>query len=242
MTALLRSELLKLRRSLVLLLTAAAPICVCLFAAIALATRPGGVRWERFLDEGLAMWSFFMLPMSITALTILIAQVEHGSRMWAHLLALPVHRSALFGMKLLVAFGLLLAMQLLVYVGLYLIGTGVGAALPAHQLSGDHQFYEMGRGMVAMAVGALPMLVIQLWIALRMRSFVTPLVLGIIGTFFALVITASGQDVYVPWLLQIYATMWPKPSGVFGVTLGAVGGIVLAGAMLADLTRREMRA
>jgi ABC-2 type transport system permease protein len=239
MIAVMSAEVLKLRRSLVLLLSAAAPVCVCAFAAIALATRHGTVKWERFLDEGLAMWSFFMLPMSVTALTILLAQLEHGSRMWNHLLVLPVRRPSLFAAKAVTGTGLLLVMQALVYVGLYIVGFAVGAALPSHLLIGDRQFDEMAVGMGAMAIGALPMLFIQLWVALRWRSFVLPLIVGIIGTFFALVLTASGTRLYVPWLLQIWATMWPKPPGVIGVTAGLVGGALVLGLMLADLGRRE---
>lgn len=241
MLRLVRAETIKLRRSLVLMLTAAAPLCVTAFAAIALGTRSKPVLWERFLDEGLAMWSFFMLPMSVTALTILLAQLEHGSRMWNHLLVLPVRRSGLFVAKAIVAIALLLAMQLLVYTGLYAAGFAVGELVPAHRLSGDRQFDEMAVGMLAMAIGALPMLLLQLWAAIRFRSFVIPLVIGIIGTFFALVITASGTNIYIPWLLQIYATMWPKPSGVIGVTAGIAGGAVVLAAMLADLGRRQMQ-
>lgn len=242
MIAVLASDILKLRRSLVLLLTGAAPLCVSAFAAIALATRPGTVRWERFLDEGLAMWSFFMLPMSVTALTLLIAQIEHGSRMWSHLFALPVRRPYLFLSKAIIAFLLLLVMQAFVYAGLYGAGFGIDAALGGTRLTGDRQAGEMAIGLFAMAIGAVPMLLIQLWVALWSRSFVTPLVIGIIGTFFALVITAAGVNVYIPWLLQIYATMWPKARGIVGVVGGIAGGIVLLAAMVGALARREITA
>jgi ABC-2 type transport system permease protein len=231
------TELMKLRRSLVMLVTLAAPLCVTAFAAIALGTRAGAVRWERFLDEGLAMWSFFMMPMSVTAVTALLAQLEHGSRMWNHLLALPCRRSSLFGAKAAVAGTLVLVMQLFVYLGLYAVGFAVSAAMPAHALVGDRQFDDMAIGMFAMALGAIPMVLMQLWVALRWRSFVVPLVVGILGTFFALVITASGINLYIPWLLQIYATMWPKPSGMIGVEAGLLGGALVLLAMLWDLGR-----
>lgn len=237
----LSAELLKLRRSLVLLVTFAAPLCVLAFAAIALGTRTAEVKWERYLDEGLAMWSFFMLPMSVTAVTTLLAQLEHGSRMWNHLLTLPSRRATLFATKALVAGLLLLAMQLIVYAGLYAVGYAVGGVLPERAPVGDRQFDDMAIGMAAMALGAIPMLLLQLWVALRWRSFVVPLVVGILGTFFALVITASGVSVYIPWLLQIYATMWPKPAGVIGVHAGLAGGALILAAMLWDLGRREMR-
>lgn len=240
MIAVLVTDILKLRRSLVLLLTGAAPLCVTAFAAIALATRSGAVRWERFLDEGLAMWSFFMLPMSVTALTLLLAQIEHGSQMWSHLFALPVRRSSLFLSKAIIAFLLLLVMQAFVYAGLYGAGFAVDAGLGGGKLTGDRQVAEMAVGLAAMAIGAIPMLLIQLWVALWSRSFVTPLIIGIIGTFFALVVTAAGVDLYIPWLLQIFATMWPKAKGVIGVAAGIAGGLVLLVAMVAALGRREI--
>lgn len=238
----LHAEFAKLKRSLVLLVTFAAPLCVLIFAAIALGTRPTNLKWERFLDEGLAMWSFFMMPMSVTAMTTLLAQLEHGPRMWNHLFALPVRRSALYGTKALVALILVVIMQVAVYGGLYLVGLAVGAAMPSHRLTGDMQMGEMAIGMAAMITGALPMVVIQLWVALRWRSFVLPLVVGIIGTFFALVVTAAGVKLYIPWLLQIWATMWPKPAGVIGVWAGLIGGVVALAAMLADLGWREAAA
>lgn len=239
MPALLRTEFLKLRRSLALSLCLAAPACVAGFAALALATTPGGKGWERFLDEGLAMWSFFMLPMTITALTVLLAQIEHGARMWNHLLVLPVTRTRLFLAKLAVALALVILLQALVYAGLYAAGWGVQAILPERQPTGDPQFRPMAAGLAAMAVGALPMLILQLWAALRFRSFVPPLVIGILGTFAALVITASDASVYLPWLLPVYATMWPKAAGLWGVGLGVAGGAIALPAMLIDLGRRE---
>lgn len=241
MHALFTTELLKLRRSLVLLVTLASPVCVTAFAAAALATRSRTVQWERFLDEGLAMWSFFMLPMSVTAITALLAQLEHGSRMWNHLLVLPQRRSTLLVAKVAVATLLLIAMQLFVYAGLYTAGWLVGALIPGHKLVGDRQFDDMAAGMLRMAAGAMPMLVLQLWVALRWRSFVVPLVIGILGTFFALVITASNVKLYIPWLLQIYALLWPKPAGVIGLYAGIFGGVLTLLAMLWDLSRREFR-
>jgi lantibiotic transport system permease protein len=240
MIAALFAEAMKLRRSLVLLVACAAPACVTAFAALALATRPPGTLWERYLDEGLAMWSFFMLPMSVTALTMLLAQLEHGPRMWRHLLVLPQSRTRFFLAKGATALLLLLFMQLLVYVGLYSAGWLVEAGLPGDQLRGDRQMDEMAVGLGAMSIGALPMLAIQLGVALYSRSFVTPLVVGILGTFFALVITASGTDIYIPWLLQIYATMWPKDRGVIGVAVGLAGTALLLPLLIAMLRRREL--
>ena len=239
MLVLIRTEFSKLRRSLALSLCLAAPACVAGFAALAFATATRVKTWERFLDEGLAMWSFFMLPMTVTALTVLLAQIEHGTRMWNHLLVLPVTRVRLFLAKITVALVLLLMLQLLVYAGMYLAGWSVQSFLRVEPLTGDPQYRAMAVGLLAMAIGALPMLLLQFWAALRYRSFVPPLVIGILGTFAALVITASNSSVYLPWLLPVYASMWPKIDGIWGVGLGVVGGAVALSALLLDFHRRE---
>lgn len=236
---LLRTEWIKLRRSLALILCFVAPACVSGFAALALATAHSGKSWDRHLDEGLAMWSFFMLPMSVTALTILVAQVEHSPRMWHHVLTLPIRRWSLYLAKLIVTLALTVLMQALVFVGLYVAGWLVLTALPGQHPSGDLQLGGMLVGMTAMTIGAVPMIALQLWAALRFRSFVPPLVLGILGTFAALVFTAAGTNVYLPWLLPVYSTMWPKAAGLWGVGLGLAGGLVAIAAMIADLSRRE---
>ena len=47
-----------------------------------------------------------MLPMAVTALTVLVAQVEHGPKFWNHLLALPVRRASIFVAKVVVVVAL----------------------------------------------------------------------------------------------------------------------------------------
>jgi len=61
--------------------------------------------------------------------------------------------------------------------------------------------------------------------------------LALAWLLFALVITAAGINLYIPWLLQIYATMWPKPPGLIGVQAGAFGGMLTLFVMLWDLGR-----
>ena len=55
--------------------------------------------WPAFALNCAALWSFFMLPMTVTALTVLTAQLEHGPKFWNHLLALPVARWRLYAAK-----------------------------------------------------------------------------------------------------------------------------------------------
>ena len=78
-------EAFKLRRSLALLLAAVAPLLIAVFVFFNLLRLEKGAPWAMTLQSSAAIWAFFMLPMSVTALTALVAHTEHGPRAWDHL-------------------------------------------------------------------------------------------------------------------------------------------------------------
>ena len=93
-------EAIKLRRSLALLLVVVAPALIAVFIfANMLRSGVKAMPWEMLLQTSAAIWSFFMLPMSVTALTALVAHTEHGPRAWDTLRALPVPRWHLYAAK-----------------------------------------------------------------------------------------------------------------------------------------------
>ena len=83
------TEFLKLRRSLVLLLCASAPLCVAIICVMIGLKSKGPAPLDRYWQTGVAFWAFAMLPMTVTALSVLMAQMEHGPRTWDHVLAIP---------------------------------------------------------------------------------------------------------------------------------------------------------
>lgn len=237
MATLVRVELLKLRRSLALLLCVGAPTAVALLSVLINLERDKPLSWDIFVIGAAALWAYFMLPMTVTALTLLMAQMEHGPRAWNHLFALPIARWRLYAAKLVTACGLVAAMTLALLPLLVAGGLIVRAANPRVGLAG---LPDIGAGALLlgrMAGGALLMIVIQTWVALRFSSFVPPLVLGIGGTFVAVAATAAKQGIYFPWLLPVNALS--TEGAQFALLLGSVGGLVAAGAMLLDLGRKR---
>ena len=83
------TEILKLRRSLVMLLCLAAPALVAVIAVLIAIKTGKTVPLSNYAQTGAAFWAFAMLPLSLTALSVLMAQMEHGARLWDRLLALP---------------------------------------------------------------------------------------------------------------------------------------------------------
>ena len=87
MLAALSVEIAKLKRSLAALLAIAAPGLIGLFAFLVQTRMTAPMRWADLIGQASMIWAFFMLPMSVTALTALMAYTEHGPKTWDHLRA-----------------------------------------------------------------------------------------------------------------------------------------------------------
>ncbi|MEO6226181.1 MAG: ABC transporter permease [Sphingomicrobium sp.] len=232
------AELLKLRRSLTLLLCIAAPTMVGVLAGVMLIEHKTASNWQTFAAGSAALWSFFMLPMTVTALTILLAQMEHGPRFWNHLLALPVPRWRFFAAKAVVVLLLVAAMMAALALLIPLAGRIAEALAPGRQLSGTLDVRAHVGLLARMFEGSLLLIAIQLWAALRFRSFVPPLVIGIGGTFVAVVATGSRQGAYFPWLIPTNALAADPARGQLAIAVGLWGGVAVIALMILDLNRR----
>lgn len=232
-------ETTKLRRSLALLLCAAAPAFVAVLMAV-IFNRQGGrdLAWSMYLSGNAATWAFFMLPMTVTALTVLLAQMEHGPRTWNHLLALPVPRTSVLLAKLVVAMLLCAAMTTALGVLAPVSGVVADALTPGRSLSGAPDLRAFADVLVRMLASAWMLVALQLWAALRWRSVVPPLVLGIGGTFVAVAATGSDLGPYFPWLIPTNALATAGHASATALTVGVLGGAVCSVLMVWDTRRR----
>ncbi|OSZ66915.1 hypothetical protein CAP40_11550 [Sphingomonas sp. IBVSS2] len=230
-------EILKLRRSLALLLCVAAPACIAILGGLIVLDR--GSDWRTFMLANCALWAFAMLPLALTALSVLLAQMEHGARAWDHVLALPGARGRIYFAKAFVMAGLLVGMSVLLFLFLHLAGYAVAAVAPG-KLPGTLDSGYVAWILAQMAVASLLVAMLQLWVALRFRSFVPPLVFGIAGTFAAIVATSARQGVVFPWLMAVNVlTPYPARQAA-ALLLGGVGGLAMLVAMMLHLARRDM--
>lgn len=241
MLNLVHAEIAKLKGSLVLLLCAFAPLSLAGFGALLLLDREEPTQWGQYLAECLAMWAYFMLPMTVTALTVLVAQMEHGPRMWNHLLALPQPRWAIYLAKAIVVVGAMAVTCLILFVSLYAGANATEALLPGAQITGDPAYMHAAAVIGLTFAAAVAMIVVQLWAALRFASFVPPLVIGIGGTFVTLAVAASKQGIFLPWVLPVYVLGIETDNGKMALAAGLGGGALLAALMLIDMSRREHR-
>jgi hypothetical protein len=241
MLAVLSVEIRKLNRSLALLLAAAAPALIAVFAFAMMLRSRQPSEWDMWIGSGLAIWAYFLMPMCVTALTALIAQMEHAPRSWDHLRALPVPRWTLYASKAICVIGLVLVMSAAVLgmtVGAVVLG---GLIKPEVAAVGRLDLAGYAWTLIRIAVAAVLLIAIQFWTAVRFASFVPGLVLGIGGTFFAVVATSAKQGVFMPWQMPVNILATEAWRVQTALTLGGGLGLVVLAAAVIHLARREVR-
>lgn len=240
MLAVLSVEIRKLNRSLAAVLAVAAPSLIAIFTFFNLLRGKAPMPWEMWMVSSIGIWSFFMLPMSVTALTALVAHMEHGPKSWDHLRSLPLPRWRLYAAKavmVLAVVAFMSAATLALTWGAVMLATAIKPNLtPIGPL--DVALYATTMGKVFLA--AILMIAIQLWTALRFSSFVPALVVGIGGTFFSVVATAARAGVFFPWQMPVnmLATEAWRMNTALGLGCGL--GLMALGLAVAHLARREV--
>ncbi len=234
--AVLVAEIAKLHRSLVVLLSAAVPGFV--LAVSLVVTAKQGADLATLGSSTAGFWAFAMMPLGITALSVLLAQIEHGSRGWDHMLALPGVAERIF-----IAKGLIMWLVSGVWAATLLIGMFIQINLT--ELVNPDLFtgvadYSLLSGLLfKMWLASFLLGIIQLFVALWFRSFVVPLALGIGGTFAAIATAGSYEGMYFPWLMPLSMLRSDSAEAEFSLWIGVIGGIALLLLMQAVMQRKR---
>ena len=234
-------EALKLRRSLALLLAVVAPALVAVFVFFNLLRLDQASSWRMVLQGSTAIWAFFMLPMSVTALTALVAHTEHAPRAWDTLRALPRPRWHLYAAKATMVLAVVAGMSLVLAVATLLATEAAAWIKPGIAPSGNRDLVGHLALLGRVFLSAWLLVAVQLWMALRYGSFVPALAVGIGGTFFAVVATSARLGVFMPWQIPVNQLAADHERAALSLALGTLGGCVALGAMLWRLSCREVR-
>jgi len=190
-------EAMKLRRTLALKVSIIVPLALIgLTLAVNLARTSGSEfvgdhpnGWDTLmLDQTLVLWCFVLLPLFVTLEAALLAGIEHRENSWKHLYALPIPRWTIFASKLIVGFALVVISSVVLALGTVVQGWilvtfrsdfGLPPAIP----------WDL---IVLRNFGFLPavpfMLAIQIWVAIRWRSFTVPMAVGIAATMITIML------------------------------------------------------
>jgi ABC-2 type transport system permease protein len=236
----LHVEFFKLRRSLALLLALVAPALVSVFVFFNVLRMERPLDWNTSLQTSAAIWAYFMLPMSVTALAALLASTEHVPRAWDTLRALPVPRWHLYAAKAVVTLAVVAAMSLALALSTGLALNAAGWLDPSVAPSGEADVLAYASLLSRIFVSALLLVAVQLWIALRYASFVPTLAVGIGGTFFAVVATSAKAGVFLPWQIPVNQLAADPARADLALLIGGMGGAVILALMLWRLSDREV--
>jgi len=241
MLAALSVEFRKLNRSLALLLAIVAPALIAIFTFFNMLRGDAPQEYDMWIMSGSAIWAFFMLPMSVTALTALVANMEHGPKSWDHLRALPLPRWRIYAAKTVCVIAVVALMSVLTLLMTWASVEIAAAVKPAITPSGVPDMALHAWTLVKMLAAALLLIAVQLWMALRFQSFVPGLALGIGGTFFAVVATSARAGVFMPWQMPVNMLTNEAWRAETALMIGGAGGFIGLLAMVTHLSWREVR-
>jgi lantibiotic transport system permease protein len=197
--AVLRSEWLKRRRSLTTPLVIGSAAFVPSIILIARFRRPDALPriladpqyWTTLSVQAWESMALMILPMTVMLVVSLVTQIEDRNNGWKQVHAAPVRPGIVFLAKLAVI--LLLVAQMLVLFVAAIYGAGIVPALLTPGVRVPSAFpagtFLMRAGVFL--VDVLPIAALQYLLALRFRSFVAPLAVGLAG-----------------WLLSIGTSSW----------------------------------
>ncbi|WP_306017421.1 ABC transporter permease [Oceanicaulis sp. MMSF_3324] len=237
----LLAESMKLNRSLVLLLAAAPPAMLGLMILMVILTGNSADRWDQMALSGAAIWAYLLMPLTVTALTALMAGIEHGCSGWTWSLAQPTPKVTVFLAKALVTLGV---------TALITLGVGVSILLAGHiallidgsiVMEGAPPYAMMAGLMAKMWLASLLMTAIQFTVAHAVSNFATPVIVGIGGVFVSVVATSSEYGVFFPWLLPVNMLASSPERAQQALLTGSAGGVLLFALASIWLARRDWR-
>ena len=208
---LLKIEILKIRRSLALLMMLACPFMVVLLSTGLFLKSANFAKphlWQTFWMGNMALWCYFMQPLYIALITALLNGNEHKNHTWRLMLTLPITQRQLYISKAILALAFVVGanMCLLLLTGLDiglfgLFGYSMQAALD----------YPFAWTLLKISLACLPVVVIQHAISWRYSNIVLPLAIGVSATMAILQLGSSKYWVYFPWSYTMMAANGSAP-------------------------------
>lgn len=179
------------------------------------------------------MFLSFVMLLGTTLLASIISGIEHDTRTWKQLLAMPVPRSFVYFAKVAWVALLQALTSLLIVAGM----TAIWLLYTSEPVPWD----LMLKQPLYVFVALLPVLAIQLWLSTRLANQALPLAAGIFGSIASLFLARTELSFLkaLPWAYPALSS--PLLSGhLVWVMAGLVVGALIIAAGSADFARREV--
>jgi hypothetical protein len=220
-------ELLKVRRSLALLMMLLCPLMVVVLTTLILLKSKRAMSWEMHWFNNTAIWSYFMFPLYISLVTGLLNGNEHKNGTWRMMLTLPISARQLYVAKLSLAGIFIMGANIAL---LFFIASSIFICFTLGRPIDLAFHFDMVRSFWVLSLCSLPILVIQHWVSWRLQNIVAPLAIGVVATMGITQIGQSKDWVYYPWSYTMMA-MQGADAGVRSqaIVLALVAGLILFG-------------
>jgi hypothetical protein len=213
MRQLILVELLKLKRSLALLMVFACPLLVVILNfGIALKQTPAAKfeakHWEFFWLNVLAVWCYFMLPLFVALITGLLNGIEYKNSTWRLMLTQPIGQRQLYFAKL------ILACLSIVIAQSALMGFSAISVLLLNLFGYTSEgawSQPIFMRLLTLSVACLPIVVIHHSLSWVSSNIVVPLAAGVMVTLGILQVGSSGLWMYYPWTYSLMAVNGGSP-------------------------------
>lgn len=243
----LRAEILKSKRSLALWMALLAPLAIEALDFVLYFQR-GYIRtdvenaWLWLGQSTLSYWSLLMLPLFIALETALLSNVEHANEGWKHLFALPTPRAATYAAKQILGMALS-GFSTCSLLGFTLInGLLLRALRPGIGLDSPIPWGKLVTSALLVFLGSWLLISLHTWVAVRWKSFVVAMGIGIAMTVAGMVVVNWRWGRFYPWAMpgmmanQYMNGTTPVPE----LLLGSLGGLLVAIAGGWEFTRRDV--
>jgi hypothetical protein len=228
MLGMMRSEMLKLRKSPIWLLVFVSPLLSLLVAFGESASSSDYSPWLGSLSIMAMLHALLFLPLLTGVFAAFVCRYEHVGGGWKQLLALPVSRSSVYIVKFIYVMLLIAVTQLLIVGGLLLVGAIKGFVGPI-------PWEEIGRSALGGWVACLPLAALQIAVSTAWSSFAAPLAVNVIFTLpNLLIVNSADYGPYYPWAQPILAMipMGARDFGAFNVSVETLFIVILGSFVL----------
>ncbi|WP_338749308.1 ABC transporter permease [Bacillus sp. FJAT-52991] len=160
--------------------------------------QPGDNAWIEAWTQVALFMGPFVLPILIGIYAALVCRTEHVGGGWKQLLALPIKHSEIFLSKFLTVVRMvIITMSILI---IFFIGFGY-----IKGVEGTPPIFSILGFMIRGILACLPLILLQLIISLRAKTFGVPLAVSIVFTLPAIIIASTPIGQIYPWTQPMLA-------------------------------------
>ena len=197
--------------------------------------------WDDFLVRTLNGCCFFSVGF-ILLIIGLIVHIEHKANAWKHLFTLPLNKGRIYWSKL-----TLIIVTILVFFTLYLVfsivsGITLGYLEPT---LGFSTFVFPGlhlvRFLLAFSISLMPMIFLQYWLSVRLKSLIASLGIGLGGLMIGLLMKNWEHIMYLPYATPFQLLNYKETEAAHYqdfYLLNAVYTVILVALSYHDFTKR----